>query len=74
VIPFSPPCSYAAALSSAVWQRLFAADPFSREAGEVLRREVLAKGAGADPVAILHRVLGGPPTVAPLLREMGLLK
>jgi hypothetical protein len=66
-------CRYASALSAALWQRLFAADPFSRQAGEAYRREVLAKGAAVDPVGVLERVLGGPPTMEPLLREMGLL-
>jgi Zn-dependent oligopeptidase len=64
---------YAAALSSALWSRLFAADPFSRAAGELYWREVLAKGAGADPVGVLTKVLGGPPTMKALLKEVGVV-
>ncbi len=58
-------------MAAAVWHHLFAADPFSRAAGETLRREVLARGGAVDPHALVTRVLGGPPTIEPLLREMG---
>ena len=40
---------YATALSAAVWKNLFAKDPFDRKAGDLLRNEILSKGAGADP-------------------------
>jgi len=64
---------YAAALSAALWRRLFAKNPFDRAAGELLRAQVLARGAGADPVAMVRAVLGGAPTIAPLLLELGLI-
>lgn len=64
---------YAAAISAALWQKLFQNEPFSRTAGELYRREVLSKGASIDPVTILHRILEGPPTMEPLLKELGLL-
>lgn len=65
---------YAAALSSALWQKLFAADPFSRSAGEVYRQSILSKGAAADPAQMLRTVLGGEPSIKPLLTELGLLR
>ncbi len=64
---------YAAAFSADVWAALFAADPFSRSAGEVYRTVVLSRGAAADPCAMLTSVLGRPPSLAPLLTELGLL-
>ncbi len=30
-------------------------------------------GAGVDPVAMLTKILQGPPTMEPLLRELGLV-
>ena len=63
---------YAAALSAALWQRLFARDPFDRAAGERLRRELLARGAGACPVEMTEALLGGKATIVPLLRELGI--
>jgi hypothetical protein len=70
----SPFYSYAAAFAAAVWQKLFAADPLSRTAGETYWREVLAHGSAADPAGVLIRVLGGPPTLRPLLQELGVLQ
>jgi len=65
--------SYAAAFSADVWGALFAADPFSRASGERWRREVLARGAADDPASMLAALLGRPPSLGPLLRELGLL-
>jgi Zn-dependent oligopeptidase len=48
---------YATAFSAALWQRLFAADPLSRAAGERFRRELLSRGGGDDPADILVRLL-----------------
>lgn len=74
--------TYAAAISSALWQRLFASDPWSASAGARMRRELLAQGGAEDPAVILQRLLeSGLPSastrrgipLAPLLREMALL-
>jgi len=52
---------YATAFSTALWQRLFAADPLSRAAGERFRRELLSRGGGDDPADILVRLLQQDP-------------
>jgi hypothetical protein len=53
---------YATAFSAALWQRLFAADPLSRAAGERFRRELLSRGGGDDPADILVRLLQQDPS------------
>ncbi|KAL7424026.1 Mitochondrial intermediate peptidase [Cryptotrichosporon argae] len=47
------------AISGKVWASLFAADPLSREGGEVLKRKVLAFGGGRDPWEMVGDVVGG---------------
>ena len=63
---------YARVCAASLWERLFGADPFSREAGELYRREVLAKGGTEEPAATVSRVLGEPATPAALLRSLGI--
>jgi mitochondrial intermediate peptidase len=65
---------YATALSSAVWKKLFAKDPFDRKAGDLLRNEILSKGAGADPSKMITKVLGEKATMIALLEELELLE
>lgn len=65
-------CRYARVFAAAVWEKLFAKDPLSRDAGETYRAQVLSKGGAEDPRAILHDVLEGPVTLQPLLRELGI--
>jgi mitochondrial intermediate peptidase len=65
---------YATALSAAVWKKLFAKDPFDRKAGDLLRNEILSKGAGADPCEMITKVLGEKATMIALLEELNLLK
>jgi AraC-like DNA-binding protein len=48
---------FAAVISAALWQRLFAGDPFCARGGELLRRELLAHGGAKDPAALLRTVL-----------------
>ena len=65
---------YATALSAAVWKKLFAKDPFDRKAGDLLRNEILSKGAGADPSEMITKVLGEKATMIALLEELELLE
>lgn len=48
------------ALAMRVWDELFAQDPFSRQAGERLRREVLSWGGSRDPWECVRGVLQNP--------------
>ena len=63
---------YAAVISAALWQKLFAADPFCGAAGELLRRELLAHGGAKNPAAVLRACLGGEDhaSLLPLLKEL----
>lgn len=45
------------AISSKVWNNLFAKDPFSRKAGEKFKNEVLRWGGSRDPWICLSKVL-----------------
>ncbi|KAK7075656.1 hypothetical protein SK128_015080 [Halocaridina rubra] len=46
------------AVASWIWQKYFAADPFSREMGEKYREEVLSHGGGKPPRAMVGEFLG----------------
>lgn len=61
---------YAHAFSAEVWRTLFAGDPLSRDAGEAYRRGLLAPGSGADPAGLIAGVLGRPPSLGSLVREL----
>jgi len=62
---------FAAVISAALWQRLFAGDPFCARGGELLRRELLAHGGAKDPAALLRACLGADhASLEPLLREL----
>lgn len=64
-------CRYATVFSAAIWEKLFSADPFDRKAGDLVHREIFAKGGATDPVHMLKQVLGDRPvTVEPLIREL----
>lgn len=52
---------FAEVISRATWQKLFAADPLSRDAGERLRCSVLARGSSCPPSATLIHLLGSVP-------------
>lgn len=45
------------AISAKVWSKLFAKDPFAREAGEKFKNEVLRWGGSRDPWVCLSKVL-----------------
>jgi Zn-dependent oligopeptidase len=62
---------YAATFSSALWAKLFAEDPWSRASGEKYVSALLSRGGTREPSAMLTEVLGGPPTLRPLLQELG---
>lgn len=49
--------TYAAAISAALWQRLFEREPWSAGAGGRMRRELLSQGGAEDPAVILQRLL-----------------
>jgi len=46
------------ALAAQIWEHLFAADPFSRSAGERLRYDLLARGGTEDANVLMRRLLG----------------
>lgn len=46
------------AIASKVWEKLFKDDPFSREAGEKFKNEVLKWGGSRDPWISLSKVFG----------------
>jgi mitochondrial intermediate peptidase len=64
---------YARAYAAAVWNELFDANPFDRKAGDVYRRDLLAKGGSLSPSSILEGVLGGVPPLEPFLIQEGVL-
>ncbi|RWS22604.1 mitochondrial intermediate peptidase-like protein [Leptotrombidium deliense] len=45
------------AVARLIWEKLFAQDPLSKEAGEIYRREVLSHGGGKHPKDIVESVL-----------------
>lgn len=47
------------AIASKIYHKLFAADPLSREAGEVYKDELLRFGGGKDPWTCVGNTLGG---------------
>ena len=51
------------ALSSLIWDRLFASDPLNQDAGNRLRVELLAHGNGRDPWESISNLLGYHPSV-----------
>lgn len=57
--------------ASHIWQRLFAADPLSRTAGETVWKKLLIHGGAKDPNDILCDVLGGKPSIDSFLEELG---
>ena len=44
---------YSKAVAARVWQEVFAADPFSRSAGDRYRHQMLAYGGGKDPTGLV---------------------
>ncbi|KAA0152548.1 hypothetical protein FNF27_03835 [Cafeteria roenbergensis] len=63
---------FARASAASLWEKLFEADPLSRQAGDRYRADVLARGGTEDPGDTLERVLGSRPSAASLLRRLGL--
>ncbi len=61
---------YDRVFASHLWQRLFAADPLSRKAGEMLWKGLLVHGGAKDPHAILQEVLGEAPALDSFLAEL----
>ncbi|KAJ1912726.1 Mitochondrial intermediate peptidase [Tieghemiomyces parasiticus] len=51
-------------LAARIWDRKFAADPLSREAGEVYRQRLLRWGGGRDPWQCVGEVLDDPVLLA----------
>ncbi|KAG5189119.1 putative mitochondrial intermediate peptidase [Tribonema minus] len=63
---------YDRVLAANIWQKRFAAEPLSREAGERFWRSILAHGGARDPHHMLSDMLGGDkPSPDCLLREWG---
>lgn len=80
---FAHPVGYAAGYYSYKWAEVLEADAFtrfrehgifSREVGSAFRRQVLAPGGTADPMALYTSFMGRPPRVEPLLERCGLLE
>jgi intermediate peptidase len=63
---------FATVISAALWQRLFAGDPFCSRGGALLRRELLEHGGAKNPAAMLRACLGEDhASLLPLLHELG---
>lgn len=54
--------AYSQVFSADMFRTVFAADPFSKEAGRKYRKEVLEPGASRDEMETLIAFLGRPPT------------
>lgn len=63
---------FARIISAHVWTALFESDPFSREAGHIIRTKLLSKGASKTPFDLIHDVLQTAPSCAPFLRMNGI--
>ncbi|QMU76036.1 M3 family metallopeptidase [Streptacidiphilus sp. PB12-B1b] len=72
---------YAAGYYGYIWSEVLDADTVEwfkedgrtvRESGEIFRRELLAKGGSADPMAAFAGFRGRAPEIAPLLARRGL--
>lgn len=61
---------YAQVFAAEVWRKLFAEEPLSREAGRLLRDELLRFGGAKEPRAMLRAVIGDEPDVESLLSEL----
>lgn len=54
-----------------VYEKMFAEDPFSREAWRKYRYEFLELGSSQDGATVLERLLGGPLKVDVIVNRLG---